>query len=321
MARRSDGIAAGKANEARRRGAAPVHGIAGGSDETIIRRLRVFLAVVDAKGFSGAARRLGVSQPAVTQQVRALEDALQTRLFARLGRTVILTDTGRRAAAVAREMLMQIDGAFTALRGVSAQPLALRIGFSAPQIAMPVASRFKASYPTIGLQFVAANTAELIELLRASELDVIFVGLQSPLSRFHCRLMFDQPLVAIVPLDDPWAGRSSVTLAELCARPSIVREAGSFTRQVLFEAAAGAGLVPEIAYDFASREAACEAVAQGLGISTVLRRECPHDSRIVQVPIEEGTIAGGEFLVTYKSAARLPPVSNLLFMLDGMELG
>jgi DNA-binding transcriptional LysR family regulator len=316
---RSGSAAANKLSETNGRTAASVNGLVKGGDETVIRRLRVFLAVVDGKSFSGAARRLGVSQPAVTQQVRGLEDALQTRLFSRLGRTVMLTDAGRRAATVAREMLMQIDAAFTALRGVSAQPLVLRIGFSAPQIAMPVASRFKASYPTIGLQFVAANTSELIELLRASELDVIFVGLQAPLSRFHCRLIFNQPLVAIVPLDDPWAGRSSITLDELCLRPSIIREAGSFTRQVFFEAAAKAGHVPEISYDVASREAACEAVAQGLGISTVLKRECPHDNRIAQVPIEDDTVAGGEFVVTYKSAARLPPVANLLYMLDGMD--
>lgn len=285
-------------------------------DETAIRRLRVFLAVVDAKSFSRAARRLGVSQPAVTQQVRALEDSLRTQLFTRHGRTVALSEAGVRAARVARDLVLQIDGAFTELRGVTAQPQVLRIGFSAPQIAMPVASRFKASYPAVDLEFVAANTGTLLDQVRSGELDVAFVGLERPVSRFHCRLMFHQPLIAIVPPDDPWADRGSIPLQTLCARPSIVRETGSFTRQVLMDAAARAGLRPKISYDVASREAACEAVAQGLGISTVLKRECPHDNRLVRLAIDDNAIQAGEYLVAGKTAARLPPVSNLLYILD-----
>jgi len=85
-------------------------------DDLFIRRLRVFLAVVDVMSFSAAARQLGVSQPAVSQQIRALEDMLETRLFNRIGRQMSLTETGRKTELVARGVVGQVDSALSGLR-------------------------------------------------------------------------------------------------------------------------------------------------------------------------------------------------------------
>lgn len=281
-------------------------------DDLFIRRLRVFLAVVEVMSVSAAARRIGVSQPAISQQIRALEDMLDTRLFNRIGRELSLTETGRKTVLVARGLVGQVDGALSGLReSTRQQGLHLRLGFSAPQIALPVARDFKNRFPGASLQLVSDNSRTLFERLRQFELDAIFVGLSEPHPEFDCVRFLTQSLIAIVARDNPFAKRKAVTIAQLCEIPLIFRERGSYTRRLFFDAAHARGLEPKIGYDIASREATNEAVARDLGIGTVLEGEAPVHPDIIRIPIENGIITAAEYLVCHRELSGIPPISLL----------
>ena len=285
-------------------------------DEVVLRRLRVFLAVVDAMSITGAARRLRVSQPAVTQQIRALEDDLRVRLFNRLGRSLALTDAGRKAVLVARELVNHVDDALANLRdAMRDQGLIMRIGFSAPQTALPAARAFHAFYPAATMELIAANTTTLFERLNQFDLDVILVGLEQPVEGYHCHLLVEQPLVAIVPQGPRWLGEQDLSLQMVCEEPLIIRERGSYTRQILLDAAAARGLEPRTSFEIATREAVNEAVAQGLGAATVLDVERPRDPRVSRIPIERGCILGREFVVCHKDLVNMPPISHFMEVL------
>lgn len=293
----------------------------GDEGDVFIRRLRIFLGVVEVMNVSAAARALGVSQPAVSQQIRALEEMLDTRLFNRIGRELHLTETGRKSVLIARRLVEQVDGALAGLRARGQQRgMYLRLGFSAPQIALPIARQFKSCFPGASLQLVSANSGTLFEQLRQFELDAIFVGLPAPHPEFECINFLRQRLIAIVSREHPLAARQSLSLEELCSIPLVFREKGSYTRRTFFEAAHSRGLEPIVGYEIASREAASEAVALGLGMGTVFEYEAPPHPAIKRIPIEGGSISGYEYLVCYRELTSIPPVSLLLHVVNHNQL-
>jgi DNA-binding transcriptional LysR family regulator len=278
-------------------------------DESTLRRLRVFLAVVDAGGVGDAASVLGVSQPAVSTQIKRLEAELGVSLFRRSGRRLVVSEQGRDIAAVLRrgfgELALTLNAVSDIARSRSAP---LRFGFSAPQIALEAADVFRRADPRTALELKAANSADLFQALDAYELDVIMIGLRGPRPPYHCQFYLRQNISVIVPRDHPLAGRRSVSLQELAREPVVLRERGSFTRTLLMEAFEAAGLSPRIAFEVATREAVAEAVSRGFGIGPVLDREAPRSSDLSIVMLENGRIVGDDYLVCHASALQYGPV-------------
>ncbi len=292
---------------------APSRRTGNSGDDLFFRRLRIFLDVVENMSVSAAARRLGVSQPAVSQQIRVLEEMLGAKLFNRLGRELSLTETGRKTVLVARRLVGEVDDALTNLRkSTQEQKFHLRLGFSAPQIALPIARNFKQQFPGASLEFVNANSDRLFEKLRRFELDAIFVGLPEPHSAYECISLLRQPLIAIASHDHPFARNDETTIRELCTIPLIFRESGSYTRRLFFDAAYARGFEPTIGYEIASREATFEAVVLGLGVGTVLEHEAPAHANIKRIPIERGVVAATEYVVCHRELSLVPPVALLL---------
>lgn len=282
-------------------------------DDSTLRRLRVFLAVVDAGGVGGAARRLGVSQPAVSTQVKRLEAELGVSLFRRSGRRLVVSEQGRDIAAVLRrgfgELLLTLNTVRDIARSRSAP---LRFGFSAPQMALDAADVFRRADPRTALELRAANSAELFSALDAYDLDVIMIGLRGPKPPYHCQFYLRQSISVIVPHTHPLAGRTSLSLHELKDEPIVLRESGSFTRALLMEAFEAAGLRPRIAFEIATREAVAEAVRRGFGVGPVLDHEAPQSADLRTVALEDGRIVGDEYLVCHGSALQYGPVSRFL---------
>ena len=282
------------------------------ADDALIRRLRILLEVIRTGGVSDAARALGVSQPAITNQIRSLETDLGLTLFRRTGRRLVVTDKGAQIAETARRLLgelsLGLDTIRDAARGAEAQ---IRIGFSAPHTALRAAQTFRASDPGTRLIFRAANTTDLFEALDRYELDIIMIGLDAPRTRYHCQLYERQHLTALFPADHPLASDAPLTLTELASLPIVLREEGSFTRWIATDAFKRAGLVPYIATTIATREAVAEATLRGFGIGLVLSSEQPHSQGLRCRPITP-TIDAADYLVCHLSALSYPPVARFL---------
>lgn len=278
-------------------------------DETTLRRLRVFLAVVDAGGVGDAARRLGVSQPAVSTQIKRLEAELGVSLFRRSGRRLAVSAQGRDIAAILRRGFGELVLTLNAVRDTArARSAPLRFGFSAPQIALDAADVFRKADPRTELELRAANSTELFSALDAYDLDVIMIGLRAPKPPYHCQFYRRQSIAVIMPKAHPLAGRRSVSLAELAQEPIVIRERGSYTRALLMDAFDDAGLTPRIAFEVATREAVAEAVRRGFGIGPVLDREAPRSDDLCLVALDQGRIVGDDYLVCHASALQYGPI-------------
>lgn len=182
-------------------------------------QLQVFIEVAETGSFSAAAVRLHMTQPGVSQQVRALESHLGTKLFVRRGHGVELTTTGLDLLEPARHLLHlseTTERSVMARRGeVSGR---IRLGCSvssAPYIIGPWLYEFRSLHPEVSLQLEHVEPGPMIGALRAQELDGGFVlGRMRGRGLVHNKILED-PIVLIVPLTHPWTSPAEIGRAEL----------------------------------------------------------------------------------------------------------
>lgn len=262
-------------------------------------QLRAFHAIATHGGFSAAAQALGVSQPAITQHVKALEQAFGARLFLRTGTGVELTRDGRDLLPKVREAILTLDDIGARMEnGRALRTGHLALGLCAPFLAMPILRRFSALHPGLRLDVRFDNSSRLLGLLAEHRVDVVIVTLTAPPQGFVCERLVEQTVEILVPAGHPWWGRPSLQSKELNGERFILREEGSMTRH-LFErgmAARGVDITPTLV--LGSREAVKEAVAAGLGLGIVLSRERGSDPRLRGVPVDDAAMTAGEYLVT-----------------------
>ncbi len=262
-------------------------------------QLRAFHAIATHGGFSAAAKALGVSQPAITQHVKALEEAIGARLFLRIGTGVELTRDGRDLLPKVREAVLTLDDIGSRMengRALRAGHLAL--GLCAPFLAMPILQRFSALHPGLRLDVRFDNSSRLLGLLAGHRIDVVIVTLTGPEDGFICEKLVDQRIEILVPAGHPWWDRASLKPSDLAGERIILREEGSMTRHLFERGLTARGVTITPALVLGSREAVKEAVAAGLGLGIVLCRELGTDPRLRGVPVDDAAMAAGEYLVT-----------------------
>lgn len=241
-------------------------------------RLKVFRSVCEHLSFRRAAEELHLSQPAVTQQIKALEDELSMRLLDRTGGRVVLTPAGRvvkkRAIEVAGLVALTLEELAT-LSGEHSGVLRAGSSTSIAQYVLPkMLGAFKREHPQVKLQIRSGNTEEVVEWLIDGR---IAIGLiEGPALRKDVRVepFMEDELVLLFPANHPWKKRQSLTVEDLKGAPFLLRERGSGTRRVLETALEKAGLKMkdiDVAMELDSSEAIISSVESGLGIGFVTR--------------------------------------------------
>jgi DNA-binding transcriptional LysR family regulator len=258
-----------------------------------LHHLRVFATVAEHGGFSRAASRLRLSQPAVSKSVRELERAVGASLFERGGRAPRLTESGILLFARARELFAverSAEEELRVLRGLEGG--VLRIGASTTVITYllpPYLARFRAAHPDVVLRVASANTRDIARALLERRLDVALVEGPVTHERIEVVPWRDDELVVIAHPRHPLAARRRVRLDDLASEPFIVRERGSGTREVAERALAFHGVRLTVAMQLASTEAIKQAVAAGLGLAIVSRSAIVDQlalGRIAVVPLK-----------------------------------
>lgn len=270
--------------------------------------LRAFAAVAEAKSVSGAARLLGVSQPSVSIQLAALEQACGVLLFRRKPQFV-LTEVGQELFVRARLILSRVsefEASALELRDVSRGRLS--IGLSTPHVAMPLIAGFTARHPAVSITTKIGNTTTLLDDIARCRIDIGMMTLTGPVAPFACTLISAPRLAVCLPSDDPMAARPAVRASELAGRAFILREEGSLTRQVLEAAFAADGLTLNIRLVLGSREAMKEAVAARLGLGALFEGEAGHDTRLAIVPFVSLPCSTGVYAVSLKESLEIPAV-------------
>ena len=273
-------------------------------------QLRAFHAVASAGGFTRGAARLGLSQPALTVQVRALEQAYGVELFRRRGQRTELTEFGREVFRQAQQLFARLDDLEQLLGAAgSLRTGRLALGADGPFAVMDLLAAFLQRYPGMRVTMRLGNATRALADLREGHTDVAVLNLIEQGNDLFSRPLLRDRLVTLVKAGHEWAERTAVDFDELSAAPLILREPGSATRALLADAFAAADLVPRVALELGSREAVREAVLAGLGVGVVFARELVPDPRLQSLAIRGGDLGATVSLVCLAERRELRAVA------------
>ncbi|MEG0862314.1 MAG: LysR family transcriptional regulator [Pseudomonas sp.] len=269
--------------------------------------LKAFYMVARLGSITLAAKKLGLSQPTVTTQIRNLESQYAVELFYRGGRRLTLSDDGARLLPMVKTLLQQEADIEFFLRNSGQGQGSLRIAATAPYYILDLVKIFRERLPQVEVSVEIGNSQQVLELLEDYRVDLAASSQLVEDARLVRRVLGTDPLVVAVHRNHPLATRESLPLSALAGHCLLVREQGSTTRklteQMLEEAGVKVGSILEIG----SRESIREAVLRNIGISLIARHEVPHNPELRVLSLENAPVMH-EYLYCLKERrqARLP---------------
>jgi DNA-binding transcriptional LysR family regulator len=245
-----------------------------------LRHLRYFVAVAEEGHVTRAAERLGIQQPPLSQQIRALEAELQVQLFRRKPRGVELTQAGQALFAEAKAVLQQVKHAVAAARRTAdGEAGRIGLGFTSSASFHPFVPRairsYRETHPLVALTLEENGTGELVDALAQERLDAAFVRSPiGPVQGIAVHSVLEEAMIAALPARHKLAGRAGagpLTLAELAAETFILyrRPLGPGLYDAIIAACQRAGYSPKIGQEAPRMLATLSLVAAGLGVTLV----------------------------------------------------
>jgi DNA-binding transcriptional LysR family regulator len=238
-----------------------------------IDQLRTFTAVIERKSFSGAAALLGISQPAVSQQVRQLESRFGVKLIERVGRATSPTAAGEELLAHAHSISAAMAAAADAMVPHAAGATGrVRIGTGATACIylLPAMLRdLRHRFPALDIVVSTGNTPDVVRAVEENRIDVAFVTLPVAGRMFDVRPILDDEFVVIARRNMRLP--SEITAAELSRLPLLLYEPGATTRRLIDEWSMAAGVAFQPIMELGSVEAMKELIGAGLGCGILPR--------------------------------------------------
>lgn len=255
--------------------------------------LRAFHAIATDGGVSRAARRLNVSQPTLSQQLKALEERHGVSLFESRRVPLALTAPGRKLFAMTSKLfglMSDIGELLGGTNGVDAGML--RLGADNPYYAAKVVSLLHERYARIQVQVRMGNGGEVMRWLGDAHVDAALASEPPADGAFSYEPLGCDELMCGLPAGHSWTALELVPLQAFAAETLLLREPSSKTRAFMERALGDACVEPCAIIELHSRETIREGIALGLGVGVFYDKECPPDARIVYRPIDTG---GGDY--------------------------
>jgi DNA-binding transcriptional LysR family regulator len=259
------------------------------------RRLQVFHAVAKHLSFTKAAEVLFMTQPAVTFQIRQLEEHFNARLFDRAQGRISLTSAGIVALEYAERILAhsaELDTRLKEMSGLVAGPLLIGASTTIAEFLLPqVLGEFKSPFPAVVPRLFVANSEAVQDRIAERSLDLGFIEGDSHLPSLTTDVCCDDELQVVCAPSHPLAKLKSATARSLTEHAYISREPGSGTREVIDHYLQKTGLAPDslqVVMELGSPEALKGLVATGLGFAIMSRATVAKEIRLgllVQVPL------------------------------------
>lgn len=247
-----------------------------------LRHLRYFCAVAETLNFTRAAERLRVAQPALSRQIKALEDELGTRLLDRNRQRVELTDAGRLFLGHTHKILAQVDLATLAVREVrGGEEGELRLGHDwrlPTALVSQAVAEYRRQFPRVEIALRDLQMGEQLAALHSRKIHLGFIAasLLGPDPQLASRRLHHTEIVAIVPPDHPLAGRRKVRLAELKDEEWIqLTTTDNGYRTFLQQLCRTAGFAPRFGRSATQPAAIAGLVAAGMGVALIPRNALP----------------------------------------------
>ncbi|MGE8612621.1 MAG: LysR family transcriptional regulator [Achromobacter veterisilvae] len=238
-------------------------------------QLRTFAQVIELGSFSAAAERGGVTQPAVSLQIRQLERRFGLKLVERVGRRAGPTAAGAELLAHVRVIdaaLAQAELAMTAHASQVSGRIRLGTGATAcTYLLPPLLADLKRRFPALDIVASTGNTADMLRGLENNALDIGLVTLPAPGRMFQVTPVLEDEFVAIFPARDPVSIPAAATPQALARLPLVLFEPGARTRRLVDDWFEAAGVAAKPVMELGSTEAMKEIVAAGLGCAVLPR--------------------------------------------------
>jgi len=237
-----------------------------------LRQLKVFEAVARHLSYSKAARELHLTQPAVSMQVRSLEEGIGLFLTEQLGKRIFLTEAGREVFHYSHNiagLLSDMEAVLTGLKGLEHGNLKIAVASTANYYSTQLLTRFRAIHPTITINLDVTNRQSIIAQLVANQIDLAIMGLPPEGLDLQTESFMENPLVMIAPPTHRLAGKKTIPLRDLAQESFVVREEGSGTRGAMERFFREHGMSPRLELVMSTNEAIKEAVQAGMGLAVV----------------------------------------------------
>jgi len=236
------------------------------------RQIEVFNAVARHQNYTRAAEELHLSQPAVSMQIRQLEEGIGLPLFEQVGKQMHLTDAGDQMYIYSREMAGLLDEAeivFEAIKGVKHGTLTISVATTASHFATRLLAEFAKQHEGITISLDVTNREALRRQLENNEPDLVIMGQPPEGVDVEAAAFMENPLVMIAPADHPLIGKKKIPLSHFANENFVVREVGSGTRGATQRFFDEHGVPFNTVIEMTSNEAIKQAVEAGLGLGIV----------------------------------------------------
>jgi DNA-binding transcriptional LysR family regulator len=281
-----------------------------------LRRLEIFAKVAELGSFSRAAEALYLTQPTVSEHVRALEDELGVQLLDRLGRGAAVTRAGdlllgyaRRILALAAEARQAVDQ----FQGRMSGELIVGGSTIPGEYVLPgLIAEFRAKYPDVSIALQIGSSRQVTTWVEEGRVEIAIVGARPANRTLEARELMSDELVIVVGAGHRWAARRGVNVRDVASEPMIVRERGSGSREALEQALKRAGVDLgdfNVVAEMGSTQAIKQAVRAGVGIAIISQRAVELECRaklVACVVIDDLTITRAFSIVTSRERSRSP---------------
>lgn len=233
--------------------------------DMLFAELKSFHMVARLASITQAAKKLGLSQPTVTTQIRSLGAQYGVELFYRGGRRLPLSEEGARLLPMVQQLLQQEADIEFFLRNCGQQQGALRIGATAPYYVLDLVKRFRERLPQIQVTLEIGNSQQVIEALEEYRVDLAASSQLEQDARFTRLVLGQDPLVLAVHSSHPLAAHKRLHASALAGHCLLMREAGSTTRLLTEQMLRKAVVAPGPLLEIGSRESIREAALRNIG--------------------------------------------------------
>ena len=277
-----------------------------------LRQLRVFESVADELSFTRASKKLHLSQPAVSIQVKQLEEGVGLPLFDHMRKKISLTEAGwivYRCSQTIRSVLEDAGEQIDELMGIQRGRLEVTVATTASYFASRILAGFARDYPQIAVSLDVTNREGLLRQLDTNQCDLVIMGEPPKDMNLESTAIMENPLVIVASPDHPLAGKHKIPVAELGKQDFVFREPGSGTRAAIMRFLKGKGVEVQVTMEMTSNEAIKQTVQAGLGLGIVSRHTVELEletGRLVELDVAHFPLRRFWYLVRLKEKQMSP---------------
>jgi LysR family transcriptional activator of glutamate synthase operon len=280
-----------------------------------LRQLRYLVALAEEGNFTRAAANEHIAQPAMSQQIRRLENELGLTLVERTTRRVALTDAGELLVVRSRRILAELEAAeaeIQSLRGMHSGHVTIGAMHTMGPVDLSLAlALFRDRHPNVRFTVREQSSEEMAEMLRVDELDLAFLSVTERVESRGLGLhqLVSEELVVLLPREHRLGGRARLRMAELTGEPFISFRAGARLRELLEAAGREAGFEPQVTLESNESQRVRRLVSRGLGVAILPRSDAEGPGADVAVATLSEPSLTRDITLAWREGRRLTPAA------------